>query len=116
MKNPLLVSWTFVLFGACLLAERAQGQINVLNVNQLTNGPSLNTSANWVLLSGPSAGANSSPGTSANPGSHVSVLFSSSTTNLTFSSGNIYGTVYNVTNGLSYTIQGSASIEPRAIW
>jgi len=64
------------------------------------NIPSVNTSASWSLGSTPTA--------SANPGSFTDLVFNSSETNLTTTSGNIYGKSWNVTNGGNYTFSSLA--------
>ncbi|NBS14273.1 MAG: hypothetical protein EBT57_05620, partial [Verrucomicrobia bacterium] len=58
--------------------------------------PSLNTGGSWSLGSGPTS---SSAG-----GSYADLVFSSASTNLTTSSGNINGKSMNVTNGSNYTL------------
>lgn len=65
------------------------------------SNPSLNTQASWSL--------NSVPGASANPGSFTDLLLNSSVTNLTTTSGNIYGKSWNVTNGNNYTVNSVAT-------
>ena len=57
--------------------------------------PSLNADPSWSL--------GSSPNSSTKGGSYTDLVFSSSATNLTTTSGNINGKSYNVTNGSSYT-------------
>lgn len=57
--------------------------------------PSLNADPSWSL--------GSSPTSSTKGGSYTDLVFSSSATNLTTTSGNINGKSYNVTNGSSYT-------------
>lgn len=57
--------------------------------------PSLNTEPSWSLGSAPTS--------STKGGSYTDLVFSSSATNLTTTSGNINGKSYNVTNGSSYT-------------
>ena len=64
---------------------------------------SLNTPASWSLSSTPTA--------SANPGSYTDLVFSSSATSLTTSSGNVFGKSWNVTNGTSYSFS-SVSTTP----
>jgi len=64
---------------------------------------SLNTSSSWSLGSTPTA--------SANPGSYTDLVFSSSATSLTTSSGNVFGKSWNVTNGSSYSFS-SVSTAP----
>ena len=57
----------------------------------------------------------STPIASANPGSFTDLVFSSSVTNLTTTSGNIYGKSWNVTNGGSYSI-GSVATNGQTIF
>jgi autotransporter-associated beta strand protein len=57
----------------------------------------------------------STPIASANPGSFTDLVFSSSATNLTTTSGNIYGKSWNVTNGGSYSI-GSVATNGQTIF
>ena len=56
--------------------------------------PSLNTAASWSL--------GAAPNSSSSGGSYTDLVFSSSATALTTTSGNINGKSYNVTNGSSY--------------
>lgn len=56
--------------------------------------PSLNTAASWSLGAAPNA--------SSSGGSYTDLVFNSSATNLTTSSGNINGKSWNVTNGSNY--------------
>ncbi|NBQ65581.1 MAG: hypothetical protein EBT95_08655, partial [Verrucomicrobia bacterium] len=58
--------------------------------------PSLNTATSWSLGAAPNA--------SSSGGSYTDLVFSSSVTNLTTSSGNINGKSWNVTNGLNYVL------------
>ncbi|NBS55270.1 hypothetical protein EBT23_06925, partial [bacterium] len=58
--------------------------------------PSLNTATSWSLGAAPNA--------SSSAGSYTDLVFSSSVTNLTTSSGNINGKSWNVTNGLNYVL------------
>ena len=58
------------------------------------SNPSLNNSASWSLASTPTA--------SGNPGSFTDLVFSSTETNLTTTSGNVFGKSWNVTNGRNY--------------
>ena len=75
-----------------------------LPVNIFTGiNTSLNTSTSWSLGSTPTA--------SANPGSFTDLVFSSSATSLTTSSGNVFGKSWNVTNGTSYSFS-SVSTAP----
>jgi len=62
---------------------------------------SLNTSTSWSLGSVPTA--------SANPGSYTDLVFSSSATDLTTSSGNVFGKSWNVTNGSQYKFSSVAT-------
>ena len=64
------------------------------------SNPSLNTAASWSLGSQPTA--------SANPGSFTDLVFNSTETNLTTTSGNVYGKSWNVTNGGNYTFSSLA--------
>ena len=65
------------------------------------SNPSLNTSTSWSLGSTPTA--------SANPGSYTDLVFSSSATDLTTSSGNVFGKSWNVTNGSQYKFSSVAT-------
>lgn len=65
------------------------------------NNASLNTQASWSL--------NSVPGSSANSGSYTDLVLNSSETNLTTTSGNIYGKSWNITNGGNYTVKSVAT-------
>jgi len=56
--------------------------------------PSLNTAASWSL--------GAAPNSSSSGGSYTDLIFASSATALTTTSGNINGKSYNVTNGSSY--------------
>jgi autotransporter-associated beta strand protein len=73
-----------------------------LPVNIFTGiNTSLNTSTSWSLGSTPTA--------SANPGSYTDLVFSSSATDLTTSSGNVIGKSWNVTNGNGYKFSSVAT-------
>jgi len=67
------------------------------------SGPdtSLNTYTSWSLASPPT--------TSSYGGSYTDLVFNSSATNLTTSSGNINGKSYNVSNGSSYILSSTRS-------
>jgi len=62
---------------------------------------SLNTSTSWSLGSTPTA--------SANPGSFTDLVFSSTATDLTTTSGNVFGKSWNVTNGSQYKFSSVAT-------
>lgn len=79
----------------------AMGALNIM-----TNGPSLNTTNNWTLLS--------APGATANPGSHQDLLIRTSDTDATITnlyqtSGNIYAQSVNITNGLAYFYRANST-------
>ena len=65
------------------------------------SNPSLNTSQSWSLGTMPTA--------SANPGSYTDLVFSSSATDLTTTSGNVFGKSWNVTNGSQYKFSSVAT-------
>ena len=64
--------------------------------------PSLNTAASWSL--------GATPTSSTSGGSYTDLVFASSATDLTTSSGNINGKSYNVTNGNSYVFSSVRTI------
>ena len=73
-----------------------------LPVNIFTGiNTSLNTSTSWSLGSPPTV--------SANPGSFTDLVFSSSATDLTTTSGNVFGKSWNVTNGSQYKFSSVAT-------
>ena len=67
------------------------------------SNPSLNTSSSWSL--------SSTPTSSANPGSYTDLIFSSTATNLSTTSGQILGKSWNVTNGNNYTFASASSAQ-----
>jgi len=78
--------------------------IGIAPPNIFTGGnASLNNALSWSL--------NSTPTSSGNPGSYTDLVFSSTTNNLTTSSGNVFGKSWNVTNGNSYTFSSASSAQ-----
>ena len=76
--------------------------ISIAPPNKFTgSNPSLNTSASWSYGNVPSSSGNS--------GSFRDLILESTVTNLTASAGNIYGRSWNVTNGLSYSVNSVAT-------
>jgi autotransporter-associated beta strand protein len=65
------------------------------------SNPSLNTSQSWSLGTMPTA--------SGNTGAFTDLVFSSSATDLTTSSGNVFGKSWNVTNGNGYKFSSVAT-------
>lgn len=91
-----------------LTASNSAGVSKPINL-AITVGPPINSfSGSSTSLNSGIWSLGSTPTASANSGSFTDLILNSSATNLTTTSGNVYGKSWNVTNGGNYTVSSVA--------